>query len=579
MKKSISIQAWLRRYWLCLLLFCMIIYFLSQAFFLKSLTGKIEKNLQKSITIAQNYIEESLAIVDNFIYEAFSNSAALPGAQPFELLNHGSDALDISMAKTSITNMLQSLTAWSDMVDGIIFYTNRGIEPVMLDAGTEDNFGVRSEQRNGLSKLFEQPDSLHRYMIFQSGGQNHMARIMALENCYFLVYVSTDKVLQTLRTAAYDDKSITFAVDERGQVIFSSAPLDILVLPANEGQYISVSGLDYLQTGYVSETTGYYFGMLTDKHSITNEMWGFRLAFLALFLILFIFIPISVFVIHRFLERPLEKIVKAMGQVEEGDLDITVRVGSGISEFEQLVFAFNHMIRRIQALKIENYEVQLNAQKVTMQYLQLQIRPHFYANALNMIYSLAQTRDYEKIQRISVAIGSYSRYMFHDALELVALKKELEHIHDYMEMQKIRYGDQVRLIQHVPDELRDALIPPFTVQSFVENGVKYAFNTKGYCEIKILASLDTKKNKLSLTISDNGNGYSKELLSKDWKNKNAEGHIGLTNVYTRMRLIYEEDADIELCNESGAVAVLTIPYISIGNEDRPQIPEENNAQI
>lgn len=566
MKKSISLQAWLRRYWLCLLIFGSIIYFISQAFFLRSLTGKVEKNLQNSIVIAQKYIEDSLEIVDNFIYEAFSNSAALPGSEPLYLLEYG-DVLEVSMAKTSITNMLQSLTAWSDMVDGVLFYTVRNGETVLLDAGNEENYGVRSAQKKSAKELFEHPDTLQRYMIFQSGGRNYMTRIMALENCYFMVDVSGGKVIETLRTAAYDTDSIVFAADENGHVLFSSAALDISLNPENEGQYILADGHEYLQTGYISDTTGYYFGMLTAKSSITKEMWGFRLAFLALFLVLFIFIPISVFVIHRYLERPLGKIVGAMQQVEEGSLDITVSTVSGISEFEQLLHAFNHMVGKIKELKIENYEVLLNAQKVTMQYLQLQIKPHFYANALNMIYSLAETKDFDKIQRISVAISNYSRYMFHDALELVELKKELEHVGDYMDMQQIRYGERIRLISQIPDGLLDALIPPFIIQSFVENSVKYAFNTKKSCEITISASLDAQKNKLTLTISDNGNGYSSELLERDWKDNITQGHIGLSNVYTRMRLIYEDAAHIQLFNDPGATAVLTIPYVAIGNLD------------
>lgn len=321
-----------------------------------------------------------------------------------------------------------------------------------------------------------------------------------------------------------------------------------------------------MQTGYISPRTGYYFGMLTDRRSITEEMWQFRLAFLVLFFVLVVFIPISVFVIHKILEQPLKRIIAAMEQVEEGDLDISVEATSGISEFCRLVDTFNHMINRIRQLKIENYEVLLDAQKVTMQYLALQIKPHFYANALNMIYSLAETRDFEKIQHISVTIGNYSRYMFHDVTELVELKREMGHVRAYMEMQKIRYGNQIKCTETISDRLWDALIPPFIIQSFVENSMKYAFNTKLGCEIQVLALLDDTESNLVLTIRDNGNGYPKDLLDNGWKQKKEEGHIGLSNIWTRMNLIYEDSADIVLYNDSGAVSVLTIPYIAICGE-------------
>ena len=54
-------------------------------------------------------------------------------------------------------------------------------------------------------------------------------------------------------------------------------------------------------------------------------------------------------------------------------------------------------------------------------------------------------------------------------------------------------------------------------------------------------------------------------MNTDWDQKSEEGHIGLTNVYKRLKLIYEEKADIKLYNDSGAVAVIQIPYIAVDN--------------
>lgn len=62
-------------------------------------------------------------------------------------------------------------------------------------------------------------------------------------------------------------------------------------------------------------------------------------------------------------------------------------------------------------------------------------------------------------------------------------------------------------------------------------------------------------------------------MSRDWKHRREEGHIGLSNVYTRMKLIYEDGVDIRLYNDNGAVTVLTIPCIAIEDE------EMNDAEI
>lgn len=68
---------------------------------------------------------------------------------------------------------------------------------------------------------------------------------------------------------------------------------------------------------------------------------------------------------------------------------------------------------------------------------------------------------------------------------------------------------------------------------------------------------------MTLVIRDNGTGYPEELLASDWKHEGEEGHIGLTNVCRRLRLIYGEKADIRLFNERGAVTMIRIPYIAM----------------
>ena len=579
MKKSASLRVWLNRYWIGVILFCVVVYGLLQPAFLARLTEKVEKNLQQNVKTAQNYIDDSLGMVDNFIYEAFSNSMSTPYVQPLYQMKYGDDALDILAAERTITILLQNLVTWSDMVDGIIFYMNARDNLVWLEAGTSENYQLRKELKTYMGDVFkgEAEYELQRYMIFSATDGNHMIRNMKIGDCYFIVCVSESKVLQAIQSAEYHKNSIAFAADEKGNVIFSSIPMDVSIVPEGEGTYISVSGKEYLQTGFISGRNGYYFGILTSAESIAEELLEFRISFFILFLGLLFFVPISIYAIHRMFEKPLAKMLEAMGQVEEGDFNVTVKEPSLIDEFGQLTNTFNHMIGKIQKLKIENYEMQLRVQKTAVQYLMLQINPHFYANTMNILYSLAETKDYEKIQKIAVAAGKYSRYMFHDAMELVELHRELSHVRDYMTMQHIRYGGRVLCIEEIPDALQGALIPPFLIQSFVENSVKYAFNTKSTCTIEISVQRDEKTDDLKITIRDNGKGYNQEVLERSWEDKDAEGHIGLTNVYTRMCLIYGERANIQLYNDHGAVSILTVPYIATENDEAEQEEEDETV--
>ena len=76
-------------------------------------------------------------------------------------------------------------------------------------------------------------------------------------------------------------------------------------------------------------------------------------------------------------------------------------------ELEQANLQFKNLMRQIKKLKIDIYEKELEKQKTLMNYLQLQIRPHFFLNCLNTIYSMAQTQLYEEIMQMSLITSDY----------------------------------------------------------------------------------------------------------------------------------------------------------------------------
>ena len=438
-----------------------------------------------------------------------------------------------------------------------------------LDAGDRDNYPVRVALKNVIELYENNSDKsvLKRYMLFPCDNKRNILRVMVFDRCYFVVGLSENSILSLLEKGKYSDDSICFAVDEDGMLIFSDEAIDSVIDYNNDGKYVNIGGREYLQVGYRSDATNYYFGILTDKKSIEKEMNGTRFIFVIVLLFLTALFLGSRLLVYYQIEKPITSTIGKMAEVNNADDINNIEIDTPIKEFRVLADSFNKMAENIRTLKIENYESELEKQKATMQYLQLQIKPHFYANLLNIIYSLAQSRDFETIQRVSKAIVNYSRYMFRDATDLVELKREIEFLNCYMEIQEIRYRKQISLELDIPEDLDETYVPPFIIQSFVENSVKYAFSSKKNCVIRVNARLSDDMENMFIIISDNGSGYPKELLDTDWKNEGFGEHIGLKNVYKRLRLIYEEKADICLENDDGAKSTITLPFINVGLYD------------
>lgn len=564
-KKEISLRNWLWRYLIAMSLLLAVLYAFTQSFLATMLTERAEESIRKSIFIAEEGIENSLEIVDSFVYESLYSGSAQSASQLYLLLRYETDPITLAMARNTVVSSLKSIVTWSDMIDFMMIYTDREDEPGWMEAGNMNNYPARREVEGIIQQRIEAGELSHleRYMVCGGEERNYMIRLLKIEGSYFVVCVSEDAILRTLQNAEYDQNSIAFAAEADGRVIFRSGGNAGYLSPEQEGTYVEIDGTEYLQTGYVSDKTGYYFGMLTQKESILSEIWLYQMLFLGMFLIFLILMPVIFLFMHFSVEKPIAGIAATMDQIAEGEQDVTVQEKYRVLELSRLAHAFNHMIGRIRKLKIEKYEVQLEAQRATMQYLQLQIKPHFYANVLNVIYSLAQRKDFETIQRMSQAIVNYSRYMFHDANELVELQREIQHVRYYMEIQEIRYMMQIECQVEAAPETLNALIPTFIIQIFVENSVKYAFSTQKCCRIAIHAETDREREYLTIRISDNGEGYSDEILRQDWMHKKDDGHIGLSNVSRRLKLIYEDKARIQLYNDHGAVTMIRIPYISL----------------
>lgn len=564
-KNEITLRNWLRRYLISMFVLLVVLFAFAQSRLVSMLTQRAEQSIQKSIFIAESGIEEYLESVDGIIYESLYGGTSKNAVNQYRVLKDETDMLLLSEARQNVLASLNSIVSWSDLIDFILVYTEREDGPAWLGTGISDSFLERKEVSEIIQSKIDtgEINQLRRYWIAQGKEKNYMMRTMKIEGSYFVICVSQRAILRSLNHAEYAKNSISFAAESDGSVMFASEHLGIGLPPSQEGTYITIDGKSYLQTGCISERTGYYFGILTEKDGILSGLWVYQLPFFVFSLFLIIMIPLMFILLHKDMEKPIAEIASTMNLISEGEGDARVRENFRFVELSKLAHAFNHMIDRVNKLKIEKYEVQLEAQKATMQYLQMQIKPHFYANALNVIYSLAQRKDYETIQKMSSAIVNYSRYMFHDANEMVEVQREIQHVRYYMEIQEIRYMMQIQCDIIMEPGTEHALIPTFVIQNFVENSVKYGFTTQKSCQIHIRVTADEELEELTILTRDNGAGFSEEILTREWTKKSEDGHVGLNNVYKRLKLIYGEKASIQLCNDHGAVAVIKVPYIAL----------------
>ncbi|WP_419871954.1 histidine kinase [Candidatus Pristimantibacillus sp. PTI5] len=103
-------------------------------------------------------------------------------------------------------------------------------------------------------------------------------------------------------------------------------------------------------------------------------------------------------------------------------------------ELEYANKLFNNLLEQIKIFKIDSYEHELEKQRIQLDYMKLQIKPHFFLNCLTNIYSMAQMQMFEDIQSMAISTSNYFRYSFQNGQDFVRLDDELDHVRIYLEI-------------------------------------------------------------------------------------------------------------------------------------------------
>lgn len=226
------------------------------------------------------------------------------------------------------------------------------------------------------------------------------------------------------------------------------------------------------------------------------------------------------------------------------------------------------MMNEIQTLRVNVFEEQLNKQREELQRLQLQVNPHFFLNALNIVYNLAKVKNHQLIMEMTMSLIKYFRFLFRSNTSFVRLNDELQHTRHYLSIQELRFPEKLTWKVDAPDYLTDIPVPPLVIQSFVENSIKHAVTMEEPIHITVYVGFEDEidGSMMKISIKDTGKGFEDKVLQELLAGKNIENeqgeHIGIWNVQRRLKLLYNETVSIHYYNDKetgGAVVEIIVP--------------------
>lgn len=292
------------------------------------------------------------------------------------------------------------------------------------------------------------------------------------------------------------------------------------------------------------------------------------------FLAIGILVALAMACISRYLGRnivdPLKELSRATQELEKGNIAYRIQTDRAYAlEFADLFSLFNHMTQEISDLKIQNYEEALERKNAEVKYLQLQLHPHFYLNAITTISSLSMRGENEQIQRFIRALSTYLRYLFTDNQNTTTVGSEIRHAEDYIRLQQISHMDTIFYYASVDPQAAQVPLQKLIVQTFVENIFKHAFDGGTSISIFIRGSIvkDDNESYAQITVEDTGYGFPQELLDK-MPMPDEKKHVGIYNICQTMKFTYGRTDLIRLSNneQGGARVEIRVPLVTEGKD-------------
>lgn len=209
---------------------------------------------------------------------------------------------------------------------------------------------------------------------------------------------------------------------------------------------------------------------------------------------------------------------------------------------------YNDMVQTILEMRVQKYEQELRMKDVQLKYIHMQLKPHYFLNALSTINSMVYQHEEENVHTFIQAFSQNIRYMFRTGLHTVPLQDEIKNAEGYLEMQRLMYRDCFYVYMDVPEELQQYPVPQMILHTFLENIFKHVISIDSFTTVLIQAlwSFSGKEVYLKLELYISQGQFSQEIL--DFVNKDMEitekkdgSGIGIKNVKEVLKMMYEQD--------------------------------------
>ena len=549
-------------------------------------TTQVAQNVfEKAVSEANTSINNINHISEIFSFYSGTNNSIIDGLKLYSSKNNHFTAYDIYKSNQNIMFICQNLIYSTDYINGIFLFTPSG---VTLGYGYGNGIDIRADYEPFQDEWYQKTVALQGKTYvdgittksFVLNAKPSIAFSKSLYDIYshkFLgvLFIDCSPSVFNLSKINTLPDTATLSIENKtnGYILYSNA--DFIVTP-NQSNKLQ-SNEKSLNIENLTLVCSVNYEKLYREFGVTQitVVWiGFVCTT--------VFVIISILLSH-YLTQPIVYLSRKIANRNGHNMVAKEKYLKRSDEIGVLCNEYNNMLEELNQVIKQEYKNKLIVLDSQMKSLEAQINSHFLYNTLESINSIAEIEGVDSISIMSLALGNMFRYSIKTKSELVTIQDELNHVNDYISIQRIRFDNKFELKIDIPAEMLQMRVLKLILQPIVENALYHGLQ---YCNSGDAITIHghTDLSTIYLEISDNGVGMPPEQIQKlqdslreeprftELGQRNKQS-IGLKNIHTRIALYYGKGYGLSINSVEHSGTTITIKLPAIHDEEGQ--PDDN----
>ena len=367
----------------------------------------------------------------------------------------------------------------------------------------------------------------------------------------------------------YDSWSSLYLTDSntvlrilQGQTADEAPTAQELAKTLDDGHTLHLADCEYGVAAVALDGAGLQLYSCTELGVLDSDGAQTRMAVLTVLASSLLLTLVLSIILATYLSKPISLLNARLHRIAENDFSYEPVIEQANGELGQIGRTVNEMTMSIENLLATQQQSYEQRRRIEIQLLQSQVNPHFLYNTLDSIRWMAVIQKCPGIEKMTRSLSNLLKSIAKGTQDKITLQEELNLLHDYVDIQAVRYMEAFSFADEVPEALYKYRIIKQTLQPLVENAIFHGIEPTGESGTITVTGREDGGD-IVLCVAGDGAGIPADTLADLLTAERPRSHaslngIGVYNVHKRLQMLYGDAYGLRIDSEPGCGTCVTV---------------------